>query len=101
MCAPKDVVVDNGSEWRLAAIYGEPRWETTWQALRPLHGNLLVHGWRFAGDFNDDACSIMRRREERPRSQRQLRAFHDALVDCGLSDMGYEGDCLCVMCIIK
>jgi hypothetical protein len=40
MCAPKDVVVDNGSAWRLAAIYGEPRWETTWQALRPLHGNV-------------------------------------------------------------
>jgi hypothetical protein len=40
MCAPKDVVVDNGSAWRLTAIYGEPRWETTWQALRPLHGNV-------------------------------------------------------------
>jgi hypothetical protein len=36
MCAPKDVVVDNGSEWRLTGIYGEQRWETDVASYRAL-----------------------------------------------------------------
>ena len=43
------------------------------------------------GDFNE----ILFHHEKeggRPREQRHLQAFSDALADCALSDMGYVGD---------
>lgn len=47
-----DVLVDDGREWRLTGIYGEPRWgekEKTWEALRTLHGR-MHKPWLVLGD---------------------------------------------------
>ena len=87
-----DVLVDDGREWRLTGIYGEPRWEEmekTWVALRTLHGR-MHKPWLALGDFNE----ILFHHEEggRPRAQCFLQAFSEALNDCSLSDVGYNGD---------
>lgn len=47
--------------------------------------------WIVLGDFNEILYNF-EKEGGRPRSQSQLQAFHDALSECGLSDMGYEGD---------
>ena len=47
--------------------------------------------WLVLGGFNE----ILYNSEKEggvPRPQRYMQAFHDALSDCGLGDMGYEGD---------
>lgn len=47
--------------------------------------------WLVLGDFNE----ILFHHEKeggRTRPQGHLQAFHDALMDCGLEDVGYEGD---------
>jgi hypothetical protein len=88
-----DVVVDDGREWRLTRIYGEPRWEhkdKAWESLRSLHGR-MDKPWMVLGDFNE----ILFHHEKeggRPREQRHLQAFSDALADCALLDMSYVGD---------
>jgi hypothetical protein len=88
-----DAMVQGGVEWRFTGVYGEPRWEhkqKTWEMLCSLHTS-VARPWVVAGDFNE----ILYNEEKeggRPRTQRQLQAFHDALNTCQLSDMGYEGD---------
>lgn len=83
----------DGKEWSLNGIYGDPVWdqkERTWEALRSLQGR-MDEPWLVLGDFND----ILFHHEKeggRPRTQRQLQAFSDAIMDCNLTDMGYEGD---------
>ena len=47
--------------------------------------------WMMIGDFN----KILFQHEKeggRPGEQCHMQAFSDALVDCNLFDMGYEGD---------
>lgn len=78
-----DVIIQDGVEWRLTGIYGEPRWdqkERTWAALRSIKSN-VNEPWIVIGDFNE----ILYNHEKeggQPRSQRQLQAFHDALAEC-------------------
>jgi hypothetical protein len=51
----------------------------------------LALPWLVLGYFNE----ILYHYEKeggRARTQRQLQAFHDALADCELADMGYTGD---------
>ena len=87
------MLVDDGREWRLIGIYGEPRWEEkekTWEALRTLHGR-MHKPWLALGDFNE----ILFHHEKeggRPRAQRFLQVFSEALDDCSLPDMGYNSD---------
>ena len=55
-----------------------------------MHGR-ISQPWLVLGDFNE----ILYNTEKEggvPRPQRYMQAFHDALSDCGLGDMGYEGD---------
>lgn len=50
-----DVVINDGKEWRLTGIYGEPVWEQkdrTWEALRSLHVRMNIP-WIVLGDFNE------------------------------------------------
>jgi hypothetical protein len=87
-----DVVIEGDFSWRFTGVYGEPSWgqkHITWDALRTLHGQLNLP-WLALGDFNE----IMFNYEKeggRPRSQQAMQAFHDALKDCELEDMGYVG----------
>lgn len=88
-----DVVVRGNEDWRLTGIYGAPRWDSkhlTWDALRTLHSNLSLP-WLALGDFNE----ILFHHEKeggRARSQAQLQAFQDSLMDCELADIGFSGD---------
>jgi hypothetical protein len=43
------------------------------------------------GDFNEILYNS-EKKGGRPRSQRQLQAFHDVLSECELNDMGFTGD---------
>ena len=43
------------------------------------------------GDFNEIVYNS-EKEGGRPRTQRQLQAFHDVLSDCELNDMGFTGD---------
>lgn len=88
-----DVIIRDEGDWRLTGIYGEPNWERkdrTWEALRSLDTNMTLP-WLALGDIN----KILYHYEKeggRARTQRQLQAFHDALADCELVDMGFKGD---------
>lgn len=62
----------------------------TWEALRSIK-NVNPMPWLVVGDFNE----ILYNNEKeggRPRTQRQLQAFHDSLAECDLVDLGYVGD---------
>jgi hypothetical protein len=58
--------------------------------MRSIRGDLTVP-WLVMGDFNEILYNS-EKEEGRPRSQRQLQAFHDVLSECELNDMGYSGD---------
>jgi hypothetical protein len=88
-----DVVIKfEGKEWRFTGVYGEPKTELrarTWEALRYLRAQ-DDRPWLCAGDFNE----ILRAEEQlggNPRSERQMTAFRDCLMDCNLSDIGFSG----------
>lgn len=88
-----DVVIEDDFTWRLTGIYGEPSWgqkHITWEALRTLHGQMSLP-WLVLGDFNEILFNY-EKEGGRPRSQLAMQAFHDALNDCELEDMGYVGD---------
>jgi hypothetical protein len=81
-----------GKSWRFTGIYGEPRTKQrnrTWEAIRYLKSQDDLP-WLCAGDFNE----ITKGEEQlggKPRSEHQMSAFRDCLMDCGLVDLGYKG----------
>lgn len=82
--APTDV------KWRLTGFYGEPRWEDkhfSWGYLCDLfqQGQLP---WVVVGDFNEILYSH-EKEGGAPRPVGMMQNFRDALVDCGLEDMGF------------
>lgn len=85
-------VEDGGIVVRLTGIYGEPdsqQRHITWNLLITLHG-VDQRGWFVGGDFNE----ILHNGENEGgqfRSPAQMAAFNTALLDCGLTDMGFEG----------
>ena len=88
-----DVVIEENGGWRFTGVYGEPDWRhkaRTWEAIRSIKGDLGVT-CLLMGDFNE----ILYNSEKeggRPRTQRQLQAFHDALTECEVNDVGFVGD---------
>jgi hypothetical protein len=89
-------VVENIQKvWRLTGIYGEPPWEDkykTWDKMRELKENSDIP-WIVMGDFNEIAYSHEKEGGNR-RPQNYMQAFHDALSDCELEDIGYTGSLL-------
>ena len=84
---------DNGDMWRLTRFYGEQSWDNknrAYQLLRDLHAQSRLP-WRVNGDFNEILFSS-EKDGGAPRHQSRLQAFQDALSDCSLEDLGYEGD---------
>jgi hypothetical protein len=81
------------SPWfRITFVYGEPRTKNRpqmWDALRRLKG-VSDLPWLVVGDFNEamwgfehfSAC---------PRPERQMINFREALADCELTDLGFNG----------
>jgi hypothetical protein len=79
--------------WRLTGLYGEPRWEDkykTWDKLRELNQSFNLP-WVIIGDFNEILYSH-EKEGGNPRRQGCMQGFRDALVDCGLEDIGHTGD---------
>ncbi|XP_073357687.1 uncharacterized protein [Aegilops tauschii subsp. strangulata] len=90
-----DVSVENanGDMWRLTGIYGEPNWNCkhrTYQLIRDLHAQSRLP-WLVIGDFNEILYSD-EKEGGAPRNQSCLQAFQDALTDCSLEDLGFNGD---------
>jgi hypothetical protein len=88
-----DVIIEDDITWRFTGFYGEPSWgqkHISWEALRTLHGQVALP-WLVLGDFNEILFNY-EKEGGRPRSQLAMKAFHDALNDCELEDMGYVGD---------
>jgi hypothetical protein len=78
--------------WRLTGIYGDPRWEDkykTWDKLRELNQSSNLP-WVIIGDFNEILYSH-EKEGGNPKSQGCMQGFRDALVDCGLEDLGHIG----------
>lgn len=83
---------EGGDIVRLTGIYGEPdsqQRHITWNLLRNLYEG-DQRSWFVGGDFNE----ILHNGEKeggRIRSANHMSAFNSALIDCGLTDMGFEG----------
>ena len=88
------VVSCQGSPWRFTGFYGHPevnRRHHGWMLLRRLHGMSNLP-WLCAGDFNE----ILVQSEKLGgvlRPQWQMTGFRDALDDCDLQDIGFDGPC--------
>ena len=90
-----DTIVGSNPEaqWRFTGIYGfaeAARKPETWSLIKSLHLTASLP-WLCAGDFNE----ILWSHEKLglgPRQEGCMKAFHDALDECGLKDLGYLGD---------
>lgn len=74
-------------------LYGEPQTEhkeRTWQTLRDLV-TFPVKPWLLAGDFNG-VLFTHEKQGGRQRAQRYMDNFRQALEECGVEDLGFEGD---------
>lgn len=85
------VTEEDGFLWRLTGFYGEPEKKLLfWKALRVLNA-ARERPWLCLGDFNE----ILLRCEKEgglERSQSCMDEFREALEDCGLSYLGFEGN---------
>jgi hypothetical protein len=78
--------------WQATFVYGEPRTENRhrmWSSLCDLKASTTLP-WCVIGDFNEalwqhEHLSIC------PRQENQMAAFRDALMICGLNDLGFIG----------
>jgi hypothetical protein len=76
--------------WRLTRIYGEADKYKTWKRLRELHGQVSMK-WLVIGDW-DEILYNHEKEGGNPRPIHYMLTFRDALIDCGLEDLGYAGD---------
>ncbi|XP_042944657.1 uncharacterized protein LOC122278542 [Carya illinoinensis] len=78
--------------WFLTGIYGFPKVASrhlTWTLMRSLK-NVDNLGWLLIGDFNE----IIHQAEKWggvDRPEWQMKNFRDAIDDCGIKDLGYQG----------
>lgn len=90
-----DVMEENGAVWRLTGVYGESaaeRKKETWRTLKIL-GQQHQDGrpWLCLGDFNE-ILSADEKVGGAARPQQLMDNFREALVQCELCDIGFEGD---------
>jgi endonuclease/exonuclease/phosphatase family metal-dependent hydrolase len=91
-CIDAHVKLEDGMTWRASFVYGEPRREDRphfWEFLRRMRSS-WNGPWVCCGDFNevlsqDEHCG------PRDRSDSQIDAFRDCMMDCGLADLGFTG----------
>lgn len=78
--------------WRFTRFYGHPEQaekQYSWHLLRRL-STLSTAPWLCGGDFNEILKADEKRRG-RLKNINFLSDFKDALQDCGLYDLGYQG----------
>jgi hypothetical protein len=87
------IVEEANKEWGFTGMYGEFKWDEkykTWDRFRSLHQQNNLP-WIVMGDLNEILFDS-EKEGGRVRPQRFIKAFHDTLDDCQLSDVGYVGD---------
>lgn len=88
-----DVKRDDDFQWRFTGIYREAQHgekHKTWDDLRNLRVTPMKP-WLCAGDFNE--ILVAHKKEGgRPKCQIHMDRFRDALEECQLHDLGFEGD---------
>ncbi|XP_074315430.1 uncharacterized protein LOC141651628 [Silene latifolia] len=85
-----DIEMD-GSKWRLTGFYGWPSIQDrhlSWQLLRTLAAE-SQDPWLCVGDFNE--ILFADEMKGGSRAQWQMNNFREAVDDCGLSDLNFEG----------
>ncbi|KAL9690346.1 hypothetical protein QQ045_010744 [Rhodiola kirilowii] len=92
-CSHIDVWVKGDTEFFLTVFYGSPRVRDrirSWSLLRKLSRG-EDKAWAVMGDFNEVMfrCEVVGKRE---RQGWQMNNFRNCLHDCGLADLGAEGD---------
>ncbi|XP_074293349.1 uncharacterized protein LOC141620351 [Silene latifolia] len=78
--------------WRVTGFYGWPMLSDrhlSWELLRVLGDNNGDIPWLCIGDFNEILYGTKMKGGVRP--QWQMNNFRDAVDDCGLRDVGFEG----------
>uniref|UniRef100_A0A2N9F3X0 Reverse transcriptase domain-containing protein n=1 Tax=Fagus sylvatica TaxID=28930 RepID=A0A2N9F3X0_FAGSY len=86
------VFQDDGGCWRLTGFYGHSEVSLrcrTWELLRRLHA-VDNQPWIVFGDFNE-TISLDEQCGREDRSLIQMANFREALVDCELQDLGFQG----------
>lgn len=89
-------VTEEGEEvepWWLTGFYGQPdvsKRHESWTLLRSLKVP-SDKGWLLLGDFND-ILSNNEKTGSRAKPDRQLKAFRDAIEECQLHDLGFNGN---------
>uniref|UniRef100_A0A2N9FS77 Uncharacterized protein n=1 Tax=Fagus sylvatica TaxID=28930 RepID=A0A2N9FS77_FAGSY len=87
-----EIILENGVHWRFTGFYGNPehhRRTKSWNLMRRLGAECSLP-WLVCGDFNE----IMDNGEKlgfRSRAQRLMANFREALTNCELSDLGFQG----------
>ena len=87
------IMIDPSNPWRLTSFYGrseEHRRHKSWSYLRHLHTRDSL-SWVCLGDFNEILNSA-EKQGRLPKPHRLMEAFHNALLHCGLIDLGYRGN---------
>ena len=87
------IMIDPSNPWRLTSFYGrskEHRRHKSWSYLRHLHARDSL-SWVCLGDFNEILNSA-EKQGRLPKPHRLMEAFHNALLHCGLIDLGYRGN---------
>lgn len=86
-----EITEEDGFVWRLTGFYGEPEEkQLSWRALRVLNAS-QQRPWLCVGDFNEILLSC-EKEGGLPWSQCCMDWFREALEDCELVDVGFEGD---------
>lgn len=86
-------IIWNSKVWRFSGLYGNPNANFrrhTWELLQRLH-NHDESTWVVGGDFN---ATLMHEEKEGgiPVRDCQLQMFQNAMDECGLQDLDFEGD---------
>lgn len=87
------VITSDNIICRVTGFYGNPRHDVrdqSWELLRRL-GSVSNEPWLVCGDFNE----ILRDNEKKGKNVRPFRmmsAFRDAIDDCDLREVSFEGD---------
>jgi hypothetical protein len=79
--------------WRITGFYGEPsgdRKHLSWDYIRDLN-SMFDLPWMIIGDFNE-ILSNSEKEGGNLRPQRCMQQFRDVLIQCNLSDLGFNGD---------
>ncbi|XP_074315032.1 uncharacterized protein LOC141651208 [Silene latifolia] len=85
------VIRDEGGDWRVTGFYWWPSVSDrhlSWQLLRIL-GRQSSLPWRCIGDYNEILYANEMKGGQRP--QWQMNNFREAVDDCGLVDIRFEG----------